>query len=563
MNLSKVYLSTLLPELPTIINHNNAEFKRYLDLFYNETTQILTVPLTTTGRVKGATGEFVNIIVDNLTVKNQYTNMYDNNTTADYNWYRMVVDPVFEPRDPCSGIWPYESIAGYKIIDVNKPYYKIDNEYPVVLSNNNLSQVVGVFCSADTVGTDAFTILMDPDPSSAEYMKTYTIDVSYAGVAYVEFIATDYDPSWGSTWQLYKYGYNESGGGSGGGGIVGPGTPNYIAMFETTNTIGDSPLSISTDGSIMLNGVEWGTYQGIGLADDLKMPEAVGGLPVDTSVAYLRGKTFEWLFSEILFPTVPAYIGTLNFVNISGYTSTTPVEVGTTYSPTITATYNRGTIYDGDGTLNTNALTGLPALYTFGYYVDGSLVYSRQIMSFDLTETHVYDPLRIELGNNTWSAIVNYSTGSGIYYDNKGGTSLVPSIETARSAGFSTGTSDIVRGRRKYFTGSGDASVPIDSSSVRALADQGLFENIYNTGTFTFEISPGNTYAYFFIPDGSSSVVVQLEESSYADITDDFDTPTDISVNDAGGVAQNYKSWIHYIGGVGYDASVHYKVTIS
>ena len=204
MNLRNVYLNTLIPEIPVIIKHNNDQIKNYLDLFYNESQGIIVVPVNTQGRVKGSSGEFVNLITDNLTVKNQYTNLYDNNTTADYNYYKMYNDPATLGIDPCTygidtSVWsfPYEPV-GYKIVNVNKPYYKITNEYPVFLANDNLSQVVGIYFDTSLAGPNPLQVLLDPCVGTL-----YQVDTAEAG-AYKEFICVKYDSSWGSTWIQYK-----------------------------------------------------------------------------------------------------------------------------------------------------------------------------------------------------------------------------------------------------------------------------------------------------------------------------------------------------------------------
>ena len=69
MDWTPLSLNTLVPQIPQIVNNNFTAFKLYMDLFYDEGLDILVKPLNTTGRVKGATGEFVNVVVDNLTEK--------------------------------------------------------------------------------------------------------------------------------------------------------------------------------------------------------------------------------------------------------------------------------------------------------------------------------------------------------------------------------------------------------------------------------------------------------------------------------------------------------------
>jgi len=210
MNWTQLYQNTPIPTLPKIINSNFTSFEKYIDIFYNGSTGILKVPIETTGRVKGSQGEFVTAIIDNLVVKNQWTNLYDNFTTADYNYYKAYTELAISPRDPCTygidtSLWnfPYEP-SGYKVIDVNKPYYKITNEYPIFLGNVNLSQVVGIIFDTSIIGGTDFQILIDPCVGT-----TYDIDASEAGKAYIEFIATSFDASWGSTWEQYKYGVDD------------------------------------------------------------------------------------------------------------------------------------------------------------------------------------------------------------------------------------------------------------------------------------------------------------------------------------------------------------------
>ena len=251
MNWDQIYLDTFIPELPKHWNYNFNSVQRAMDVFYDGSLGILTKPLTTTGKVKAANGEFVTAVVDNLVVKNQFTNLYDNNTTADYNFYRLYMDPAVTPRDACTAStwWPQEN-PNYKYVDVNKPYYKITNENPLVFRNDNLSQVIGIFLDPSLINDSSlFKVILNPNPASPAY---FTADPSAVGDPsmgtgfYVEFIATAYDPSWGTTWSQYKYGIVGTGNGSGGGGDLSIlGTAGHLSMFTFPNQIGDSPLIIT------------------------------------------------------------------------------------------------------------------------------------------------------------------------------------------------------------------------------------------------------------------------------------------------------------------------------
>ena len=236
MNWTQIYLDTFIPEFPGILNANFTSFESYLDTFYDGSRGILIKPLETTGNVKGAQGEFVTGVFDNLIVKRQYTNLYENITIADYDYYVASDGSAFLTRDPCifnidTSLWnvPYEP-SGYRVIDVNEPYYKISNRGPIFLGNDNISQIVGIiFDSCIVSEVNDFQILLDPSPSGSAVPTLFDIDSSSSGGLYIELIATDYDASWGSTWTQYK--------------------PPFIS--ELSN-IGDVYVSNASDGQVLV-----------------------------------------------------------------------------------------------------------------------------------------------------------------------------------------------------------------------------------------------------------------------------------------------------------------------
>lgn len=615
MDWTRFYLDTFIPELPQTLNSNFEAFQRYMDVFFDEDRGILIKPLETTGRVKGARGEFVTAVVDNLIVKNQFTNLYENNTTADYDYYTMFNEPAVVPRDPCTfeidtSVWtfPYEP-STYKVIDVNKAYYKVDNEDPIFLANDNLSQVVGVFFS-DASGADEFSILLDPCLGT-----TFTVDASDSGTAYMEFVGVSYDASWGMTWSQYKYGADDSSS-AGGGGTVGPGTIDYIPKFDSLTTIGDSALCmdgdkliaqdieinhaifdssdniilgygsplqindpasgrdvsiygpvnidgdlsvdgsvygpVNIDGSLFVNGEELGVYNP-SLPDDLKTPEAVGGIPADTSVAYLRGKTYEAIINDLLFPTVLAYISTGHSATLSGI-STSTLEVGLAMSPATTGIFNDGQITNGDESVGPN-LTGLGNSYTF-FLPDGTV--DGTYATAGNSQGHTFSAYNIGFGTNRWEVSIGYDAGSGAYYDNKGNAGS--NLDAERVVGEDTDYSSVVTGRRYAWRDASTAAAPTNSAQVRALTIKS-FLSASNTGTFDISIPSSTPNVFFFIPIGKT-VLVQYVESSFADVTGSFASGP-ISVDDAGGSAQSYESWTTTIGGGGYPGVATYRVTIT
>lgn len=81
------------------------------------------------------------------------------------------------------------------------------------------------------------------------------------------------------------------------------------------------------------------------LSDDIATVNALGGIPVGTTVAQLKNKTFSQLFDELIFPTVnPTFEAPTASLSLKS-TSTTPTiqEVGTTgASVPVAASFNTG-----------------------------------------------------------------------------------------------------------------------------------------------------------------------------------------------------------------------------
>lgn len=201
MNFTPVYLTTLIPELPSIINSNNQVIQRYLDVFYDGSSGIIIAPVNTPGRVKAATGEFVNIIVDNLTVKSQYTNLYENTTTIDNDYYYAWLGGDTSTRD--ASVLGTLDNSLFKYIDVITPYVKIACDISTALKATSLGQEVQVLFDVST-SASPFTLLLDPSIDGT-YQKLVIVDAS---MAWLKLIAVEYDASWGTTWAIKQYGGN-------------------------------------------------------------------------------------------------------------------------------------------------------------------------------------------------------------------------------------------------------------------------------------------------------------------------------------------------------------------
>lgn len=520
MNFTPIYLKTLIPDFPKIYNDNNVAFQRYLDIFYDGSAGVIVVPINTPGNVKAATAEFVTAIVDNLIVRRQYTNLYENITTANYDYYVTELGISESRRDPST--W---EDANSLYIDVQEPYYKIipttgPGDY-TGLNVDLKSQIVTLILDPSGATSGFYSILLEVSEGGANYLY---IDVSTAN-KWVSLICSDWDASYGPTWEVYEYG-------GGGGGATG-------------GTI---------DISLALSAV-WAPEPN--LADTITMPDAVGGLAQGTTVGSLRGQTLNQILTTMLFPTVLASVTLWNSVSLLIDITPTTMEVGSSYAATLRASYNAGTITNGDG-ITTQNLTGRPGMYIFKY-PDGSVsLYDPWVGT---TRLHTYGAYSIAFGSNIWLVDVSYNAGSGTYYDSKGNAGSY--LDGDRVAGTVSVNSSAITGRRYVWYGYGlpyGPSAPTDSAGVRALTSKS-FLDASNEGTFNISIPKGTQEVYFFIPAGKI-VTVQYVESAYADVTADF-TTTSITVNDAGGVGQSYESWVEFIGLSGYENDATYTVTIT
>lgn len=199
MNYSTIYLNTLIPELPLILNNNNAAMQRYLDVFYDETQGVIIAPVYTSGRVKGATGEFVTTITDNLIVKNQWTNLYENTTTIDQDFYNTYIGNDVSTRDAST----FEN-SDFVYVDVNSPYYKIANDVSTAFISNQLGQEFQILFDISTAFLGNFNILLDPSKNGT--YETLKVSLADASAAWIKLIAIEYDASWGTTWTIKQYG---------------------------------------------------------------------------------------------------------------------------------------------------------------------------------------------------------------------------------------------------------------------------------------------------------------------------------------------------------------------
>lgn len=232
------------------------------------------------------------------------------------------------------------------------------------------------------------------------------------------------------------------------------------------------------------------------LANGIVTDGTLGGIPDGTDVSTLKGKTYDELWDMLLFPTTLAYVQTARSLGYTGLSSAY-AEPSASYTPTLTATYNPGLIYNGNATPGPN-LTGDAYHYVFklpGGAVELSEAYAGN------SRARVYTT-PVLVGNagatHTWSVDVSYNAGSGAYYDNKGnpGTNLY----AQRVAATISANSGTITSRNKRYYGT-DTNSSLTSSQVMAL-DVSAFDTSFVLGPVT--LNPSNEYVYFCWPSSFS-----------------------------------------------------------
>lgn len=208
---------------------------------------------------------------------------------------------------------------------------------------------------------------------------------------------------------------------------------------------------------------------------ELATPNAVGGIAKGTKVSALEGNTYDYLWDELLFPTVnPTFTAPTASISFNGYTS--PKEVGAA-APTA-AQFNTS-LDKGAITLNgvnQNDRSGaLDSANSFIYY-NGS-------------EANTTLPTTVALGNTTYQYKAAYLQGPQPK-DNKGNN-----YSTPLPAGAVTSSAITVNGTYPWYASTATAS------SSSPVVKQALIAWNASVGAMTtprFEVQPSGTLPQVF-----------------------------------------------------------------
>lgn len=334
----------------------------------------------------------------------------------------------------------------------------------------------------------------------------------------------------------------------------------YIGTSKTTESIVFNPDAtyISTNGD-EIDGIRLASSSG-------------GGFPTSPFTAVLSGgKTFGTIVNGTEVPAfddadgflsfaaqeiIKAYIQTNSSISTSGF-STAAVEVGTTYAPTMTVSFNTGQIRNGDGSV-AGPVSGDLASVNIASPSNGS-AYSDNSptgnSSSGLLVGHV-----MTLANNVWTTSATNAVGTTTYTDNVGGTDPVTSIEDAKADTTPGNKTNTKSGRHYYRVYKGAAgSSPTSSGDIRNLTEKG-FMGSSNTVSFSIAVGATDQEVSFYCIRGKSITVIDTGNLSNP-IGDSF-VRTDVDVDDANGDNTLGQKNTISLGGGGLGNPTNFDVTI-
>lgn len=310
-----------------------------------------------------------------------------------------------------------------------------------------------------------------------------------------------------------------SGGGGGTWGSI-TGTLSSQTDLQTALDAKQNTISVDANEGLELTGASLGTKYNSTIADGVNSV-AVGGATVQPASSW-KSKTLVQVLDTILFPTILASITTVKSASLAVSGTSGTVEIGTSVSRTLTATFVRGTITNGDGTVNANPLVGAASNYAFS---------GTGISLTNQAGNTLAINVAVVSGLNNWAVTVTHAIGTGAYFDNKGNAGT--NLDASRVSGtiIVSSSTPTVTGKYRQFFGP-TTTTPTTSAEVRAFGSNFTDTNSFNSGTFT--------QTKFVIAIPATRNLVSVITSSLENITSNFVLAT-FNVNDAGGTAVSYK----------------------
>ena len=289
------------------------------------------------------------------------------------------------------------------------------------------------------------------------------------------------------------------------------------------------------------------------ISDDVKTASSWGDIPAGTDVATLKDREISSLIDQALFPTVLAYISSQRGLSINNM-DTAIKEVGTSYiDPSIDLVFTQGQINNGDGSV-AGVLVGDLNRIVFKDPSD-TIIDDNGVSSNNINKE--LPSFELSFGNNTYTFETYHDAGTTTYTDNKGGTDIVASIETAKTDNTpKIVTRNVVARYYRYHYLGARNSHPTTSAAIRTLNKSFLSSS--NTDSFSLVI-PVNT-SEVVIYTISGKIVNANNPATNENLTV---IQTAIIIEDAGGNNVNYTKNRIDLGLNGFSSEATFNITIS
>lgn len=218
--------------------------------------------------------------------------------------------------------------------------------------------------------------------------------------------------------------------------------------------------------------------------DDGLETVAVGGLPAG-ALSLLKGQSLRKIIEDMVAPTLNPTLTPPSMLTFTVSPSATPLEVGSTHNLTFTATFSRGSITP-EYTSGSNYRSGDAISYVYtGQVLAGTDTHT------GTTHTKTANGVVIAPGNNTWTALVNYSAGVQPK-NNKGGD-----FGTPLAAGATASISRTLVGIYPYFWMK--SSSPITPEIMQTAIESGSATKVVAASTGNISIGFNATGEYLAV----------------------------------------------------------------
>ena len=250
-------------------------------------------------------------------------------------------------------------------------------------------------------------------------------------------------------------------------------------------------LSIDANEGLSLTGAALGTVYNTTIGDAVQSI-AVGGAPAQAASIW-KSLTLVQALDTILFPTILASIQTAKSVALTVTGASGLQEIGQTISRTLTATFNRGLIRNGDNTTGP-ALVGAASEYTF----TGTDISSTAQVGNTLAVSNT-----IVSGSNNWAVTVAHDAGTGDYFDNKGNVGT--NLDASRVSGTATDSASAptITGIYPYFYLK--SASPISAADMASAIAGGTATKVVGSSTGTLAIPYNMSAQYLAVAYPASS----------------------------------------------------------